>query len=1739
MPNTYRSGIPVIPEPEDLKSKDLGVNLDIGGPTVVKELTAAEKMSKMYGNPYEETSGRGVNVETKIPIVSDVIKGIGDSPIGWGVGRIFDVLNLPSAVVQNIYANLRVRMFEQDDLPSDVKNMLSAGKPIDEIADYLVRTNRSFTNDNMQNLLFTLLLDPLNYTPLAFSKVGALKPLTTVASGIAGGAAGGALVAGPVGMIGGAAAGAFAGWKGAKALKNAAEVAAKTEDMSAANKIVQFLDKPRGLNITERLRTGATMESNILEQTKSIEDLQSKLTQIGIGGAAMGGEAAQIKRDIEKAQTAIKSFEAAKEVGNSINNSVAIGMYRGLVGSKNAATAGLGKFAGAMMVPAQQLVPMVWGRRGNEVMDRVSSLFGEKSNSVLEQFGQGMANYTLIGMGKSLIGPEVSQAKVYAENTANLYYRAKDELAKAGALEGATPGQQNDNIVGKMLELAKNEPGGAASVLDATDPVEISRRVKILMNVSDIERAAQGTGSLAAVQRLESSIADGYVGAKLERMYKAGGVEKALLDHVRELGPRRVSQKGVEEAERGILETIHEVRNKQAAKTAFLGHMQNIAESNGKSWGGGLEQAAIAEFESLFGKYYDQAGNIMSTGTLKNVSRGMFGNSFATETVNAAARDMSLIRTGSFASSNGTAIKINQGIENLSKMASSVDPVVVAKRNEIVAKLGQETFDQLVKQADALGKVTVVKSGYMFHESVVAARSVIGIIDRAVEEGKAAQGGRLNIEAKVELGKPLISDYIGGADDILAINIRIKKLMSEARMAKNSDEYVVLRKLSREIGESKNLAEARKAWANVVTDHFDDLRTQFGPNTVPENLSSFLDTVIENRQTLHALTGKQTSQLKKISEAFGIDPKVIDKMSELSYTVVKAPTRGVMRSQRVVEQAGSAKDATKFTVESRLTPFIDLTSSTLSDVAYVPRYSANRLQELMTIVFSPMGNAALANSVKQRLAGYLARGGATTGHVERVVDELVRESMRLGVGARGLDREVVEAAFKRAFDMADSNGGYERFAEFWQANTLKGTQKFDPISAVMYAFQGDLTKVGATQYLSGGLKRWMPAMTEITDKLYPSIRFKNNPMFWVQEYIESPFLNAARGVDKSRLTAHTKKGQLLDITSGEVRDLAKVGPELHTIVDNINFVQTFRTDALRRSMTGDWSVTELFKEGFFKRSGEYLKNMKESYKDDLAMDIAARNFGDNLQKRDPYLWASLVEHYGTTDSRALFVNFANERRKLSNYDRVLSSIEANRPARFGFMSLPDKKFTTMSEETTRVFGSLTGTNVGVVDGHLTNPQRLIDDITLTKANMADAGYDMGTVGKELDALEAEARIMADYLRRNTNKNVITSIDPDTSGMYARYADSVKRTRKAFNVLLKDRMKSNYRYVAAQQVLLQAGFREGAGLSYEGDRIAQALALGHSYGAEIGDVASTLQRMVDDVASEFPDAYVIREVFDETANVARPVAMEMKTVETVDDLVKASYVGESALPREIVDMLRAKVLEQTKLDPQLVNAFDDAAVRLITNHGSEERVYRAFQESYSVALKQAQITTYANMERSFFERSINHPFLGIYPYSYMFKKILPEMVEFLFKRPFGTMAPGAGYQAYAHVRDYVEHQVETDLAFRNTLKNNDQVAFLVSQLFPGLPWDIAAVPSAIVRNITLSTVGGRDKDYNLLTDLLGRDVVTKGSRFGLPSAATSFIGASDQLITELSGGNKPAPSVAPGYRGMPDWKEYGG
>jgi hypothetical protein len=375
--------------------------------------------------------------------------------------------------------------------------------------------------------------------------------------------------------------------------------------------------------------------------------------------------------------------------------------------------------------------------------------------------------------------------------------------------------------------------------------------------------------------------------------------------------------------------------------------------------------------------------------------------------------------------------------------------------------------------------------------------------------------------------------------------------------------------------------------------------------------------------------------------------------------------------------------------------------------------------------------------------------------------------------------------------------------------------------------------------------------------------------------------------------------------------------------------------------------------------------------------------------------------------------------------------------------------------------------------------------------MRDAGYDMSLIEPGIAEVKAALYNMDD-IRKGNARAFLDDMPPTEAEAQALAKLSAARANLKTGV---DRLERYYddavmRRVAAETMMLDTALATGGELSYEAGVMAQSLALGHSYSSEIADVTASLQRIVEEAKITLADEF---------GPGVRLTTRNPKQRARLFEIVRE----------------RAR---QASSNPDSMNALTNASFELLTKHGAEERLFRSFEHVYEISLREANKITYFNPERTFFERSVNHPFLGFYPYSYMYKKILPEMINFLFKKPFGYQAPGAGFQAYMHVRDYFENQMETDYTFRKFMEDNDEVAFLITQMFPGVPWDISAMPPSYVRAVAAS-VGGKDKDYTL-EDFLARDVFGSATKLGPLGSIPSAIGAGQQVINTVSGGNQP-------------------
>jgi hypothetical protein len=174
-------------------------------------------------------------------------------------------------------------------------------------------------------------------------------------------------------------------------------------------------------------------------------------------------------------------------------------------------------------------------------------------------------------------------------------------------------------------------------------------------------------------------------------------------------------------------------------------------------------------------------------------------------------------------------------------------------------------------------------------------------------------------------------------------------------------------------------------------------------------------------------------------------------------------------------------------------------------------------------------------------------------------------------------------------------------------------------------------------------------------------------------------------------------------------------------------------------------------------------------------------------------------------------------------------------------------------------------------------------------------------------------------------------------------------------------------------------------------------------------------------------------------------------------------------------------------------------RMFSRPGLETVPYDIEQEAMRQAARQvahsswdeAHATQFYKHDRSMVERTINHPYIGLYPASYMWGKVLPEMVRFLALRPFGMTTPFLGWNVAREIGDTIRTQSETDESFKQFLAENEDAFMFLSMFFPALPQDIPANASLPLRRIAEQ---GLENEQRYAQGQQGEDVdYTKGAQ----------------------------------------------
>jgi len=179
------------------------------------------------------------------------------------------------------------------------------------------------------------------------------------------------------------------------------------------------------------------------------------------------------------------------------------------------------------------------------------------------------------------------------------------------------------------------------------------------------------------------------------------------------------------------------------------------------------------------------------------------------------------------------------------------------------------------------------------------------------------------------------------------------------------------------------------------------------------------------------------------------------------------------------------------------------------------------------------------------------------------------------------------------------------------------------------------------------------------------------------------------------------------------------------------------------------------------------------------------------------------------------------------------------------------------------------------------------------------------------------------------------------------------------------------------------------------------------------------------------------------------------LEKLEDWVKGNPQAKVSQPmQDLFDSLHTPAAQEQLLHANRV-PFD----------ATDEMFHAAARESVVSAEDAAFTNVQFRRGRSWAERSLNHPYFGLYPFSYMWGKVVPEMGRSLALNPFGFpipgmlegASPGLGFVNAQRAWNAVEMQKDTDPEFNKFVTDplNDKMFRAIAQFVPATPWDAPA------------------------------------------------------------------------------------
>ena len=171
------------------------------------------------------------------------------------------------------------------------------------------------------------------------------------------------------------------------------------------------------------------------------------------------------------------------------------------------------------------------------------------------------------------------------------------------------------------------------------------------------------------------------------------------------------------------------------------------------------------------------------------------------------------------------------------------------------------------------------------------------------------------------------------------------------------------------------------------------------------------------------------------------------------------------------------------------------------------------------------------------------------------------------------------------------------------------------------------------------------------------------------------------------------------------------------------------------------------------------------------------------------------------------------------------------------------------------------------------------------------------------------------------------------------------------------------------------------------------------------------------------------------------------------LAEAANRDELRLPG--LDEALKRMENKEFLTPDEEAALGRGLANFLFQRSAMQDMVQFFKTAHIKGMEIASREQYYNPYKGALERTLNHPFLGPYPTSYMYGKILPAFVNALFKyAPFTSeYAPFVGYRRFDLIADHVAAALETNPELQEYVNSRPPLIMFLNGLLPGWPTDI--------------------------------------------------------------------------------------